>query len=251
MKNDHKIQPPSPLVYFVCTGHTAVGKQKHRLVHLGATKERLGWWPELAEQRQAARNDLIGSAAIRAWARRLNDVISVEKDLPGHEAKEALRKAILLRNWGIMTMEQGNLAQTLLNNPLRECGQHQGQAFLHSAWQMSYPIACCYLCKLSIAYDEVKKDVVDTGKETRLETRLKVPHSCAEVPASGWCDSRSQDYQEEMPKETSGSDMKFEKKANFDIEKQIDEQKQIDGDKQLSDEELPMSGEGETKQSGM
>ncbi|KAF4511743.1 hypothetical protein G6O67_003515 [Ophiocordyceps sinensis] len=41
---------------------------------IGATKERLAWWLELDAQRQGARNDLIGKAAIVAsedWHRRL------------------------------------------------------------------------------------------------------------------------------------------------------------------------------------
>lgn len=99
----HKNQAPSPWVYLICTGIGKHGERIHKHVHIGATKERLDLWPELNVQREAARENLIGEAARRAWAAWFRMLVNLEENKTDDEARQ-VRKDLMLGK--VPTLEQ-------------------------------------------------------------------------------------------------------------------------------------------------
>ncbi|RMJ19769.1 hypothetical protein CDV36_000532 [Fusarium kuroshium] len=67
---------------------------------------------------------------------------------------------------------------------LRSCGHHIGQAFKQGDVSF-FPIDCCYVCKLAIGYVEAKAIWIRAmAEDFRMEGRIKLPWSCAEVATS-------------------------------------------------------------------
>lgn len=188
-RRSFRVQSPTPWVFFLCTGMISNGDDKHDMIIIGATKERFLAWPEMQEQRDAARNDLVGEEAQIAWERRLLQVATLEGSTENTEAvRQQIRKDVMLRNWHNLTLDQTTLAQELMENQLRRCSDHYGQAYSLVDWNTYKAIGCCWLCKMSVGYTEIAADNLEKAKLFNHKDRKKVPHSCAEVASSGWCD---------------------------------------------------------------
>ncbi|KAF4506632.1 hypothetical protein G6O67_006697 [Ophiocordyceps sinensis] len=120
-KNDRR--PQYPWVYFLCTGGLH-GEKPHQHVNVGSTKERFGWWEQLQRQRDAARDSLIGGAARTAWGQWVRRLISLDGG-KSEKAKHEMRERIML---GKLLPEEAVQVRDMLENPLRNCKAHHGQA---------------------------------------------------------------------------------------------------------------------------
>ena len=60
-----KMTSAAPWIFFVCCDPS------HRVICVGASRERLLWWPEFGSLRDEARSDLVGLDAVEQWERRL------------------------------------------------------------------------------------------------------------------------------------------------------------------------------------
>ncbi|KAH6889449.1 hypothetical protein B0T10DRAFT_548819 [Thelonectria olida] len=181
-KSCAKVNLPPPWIYFICTGRNSEGQRLHKHTHVGCTKERFDWLPDLHDTRQDARNLLIGDDAIRAWEKRLDDVNLFESPLDVEGVRE-LQGLMMTRRWSSIPLNMRNEAKRLVDHQLRPCGKHVGQAFSLKDQGSCAPVGCCFLCKLTVAYRETLLDNIDEAKKVILRNR-RVAHSCAEVPAS-------------------------------------------------------------------
>ena len=185
-----KMTSAAPWIFFVCCDPS------HRVICVGASRERLLWWPEFGSLRDEARSDLVGLDAVEQWERRLVALIDLEqRDTNDRQAmtkgrREEIRKAVMSQDWHLLSSRQGRKARSLLANPLRQCQGHLGQAYIdRNSEANAYGIVgCCYLCKMAIGYQEAEVDDLDKAKVISWKSRRKCPHSCAEVAASAWCD---------------------------------------------------------------
>ena len=107
-----------------------------------------------------------------------------------NEGREAFRKAILAQDWDLLDARRARNAKVLLDKPLRQCQGHCGQAYSKRSLTVGTygTVGCCYVCKMAIGFQEAAVDDLDKAKKINLKNRGNCPESCAEVPASGWCD---------------------------------------------------------------
>ncbi|KAF4511895.1 hypothetical protein G6O67_001096 [Ophiocordyceps sinensis] len=199
----HNNQAPSPWVYLICTGIGKHGERIHKHVHIGATKERLDLWPELNVQREAARENLIGEAARRAWAAWFRMLVNLEENKTDDEARQ-VRKDLMLGKVPTLEPKQAESARSVLARPLRDCRGHLGQAFSLTGWNAAKVIGSCYICKMTTGFaevhiladgernagagqDSVKDKDAEVAKGISLTARQRTAYSCAEIPASRRC----------------------------------------------------------------
>ena len=124
-----KMTSAAPWIFFACCGPS------HRVICVGASRERLLWWPELGKLRDEARSNLVGLEAAEQWERRLEALIDLEQqDTNDRQAmtkgrRGEIRKAVMSRAQQMLSLRHDRNARSLLANPLRQCQGHLGQAY--------------------------------------------------------------------------------------------------------------------------
>lgn len=181
---------PIPYLFFTCLGVDKTGKMLHPCVHVGATQERLNYWPEFRIQRKNARDAKISEPLIKTCHDRNESRKRLECGMSSTE-KEDLRFKVMTGDISSLTREQRAIAESWRKNPIRSCKSHLGQAFKQDAkdWNNYSPIDCCYQCKELFGYDEIQRSNPERVKKFRAGQKEEnvSPHSCCEVPASAYC----------------------------------------------------------------
>ncbi|KAF5023401.1 hypothetical protein F66182_4558 [Fusarium sp. NRRL 66182] len=172
-----------PQVFFICSGI--------------AFHENKPYTNEFHLVRQAARDACIGKADVESWKDLYDSLELLESDWdsvdPG--SRHEMRRAVLMH---LHNNDEGSSRPNPdlghLSKPLRNCGRHHGLSFAKDdktgLWRA---VGCCYGCKIGIGYhessteEEVRRGIDSTIKQLDLGKR-KVPHSCAEVISSKYCD---------------------------------------------------------------
>ncbi|CAH0055141.1 unnamed protein product [Clonostachys solani] len=191
VKLRHSSNMVTPYTIFVCLGQQEDGTRVHDLVHIGCTREYMTQWEGLYKLREEARNDRLGHATIQAWGDWHRRLVAFDSDagagMEGDEREKATLEArrALLQGDANALPESG---KSLLGEKLRACSTHLGQAFKQLEWFQVEPVACCYMCKTSMAWKQIGDPDISCSAEIKLGKRQKCPHSCAEVAASGYCD---------------------------------------------------------------
>ncbi|PHH74533.1 hypothetical protein CDD82_4891 [Ophiocordyceps australis] len=165
-----------PNAIFVCTGRGQSGCV-HSNTRTGGSQEQIRAWPELFQIRKLARDASIPNAVHEAW----KGFFEKMKVAEGGLRKKDLTKRRVEIFKG--THPPGDPIQRI-----SDCSQHQGIALKPSTEGIATSIPCCYVCKLSMGYDEPYKDDSHQGSTLQdvLSTfniggRARNPTSCAEV----------------------------------------------------------------------
>ncbi|KAM0428912.1 hypothetical protein ACHAPT_006712 [Fusarium lateritium] len=193
MMNRATTTSSNPVVFTICFGLNQARERIHPLVHVGATQERLPMWPGLSNLRNDARCCHMGKAA-SDWNEFFEGLKEVESWISSwtDTEKKELRQQLMEWRLGMRPNPPPGLAPEDLNRIIpvkRTCGHHMVQAYRPKKHTYE-SIDCCYSCKLSIGYREVKEvDIPGTADRFDLEGRSKMPWSCAEVLTSKYCDS--------------------------------------------------------------
>lgn len=167
----------TPAAFFMCTGLGGSGCL-HGHTNVGGTQEQLKSWPELFRVRKQARDHSIPEKTRQDWKALFQQITEAERGFRKQELL-ARRKEIL----------RGDKPVNGPIGPIYDCAQHKGLAFRPDDDDAALvPMACCYVCKLAMLYDEPYKGSNDPRFElTRLlgnfslVGRGKNPTSCAEV----------------------------------------------------------------------
>lgn len=187
----------SPVTYFFCLGTDRAGTRFHKMIHVGATQERLQLWPALWRIRQKSRLGRVFEDAEKEDAKKWDSFFSGLM----HVEKHILTKTELgLTEFRTQLMEW---RLGLRKNPpdgtdgedydqhipvLRSCGGHLGQSFQPEDDGRLLPVACCLACKLTIGYEECETHEISQSAKFNLHGRAKAPWSCAEVISSRYCE---------------------------------------------------------------
>ncbi|RMJ19766.1 hypothetical protein CDV36_000531 [Fusarium kuroshium] len=195
----------NPMVYFFCLGVDTTGLRAHKMIHIGATQERLQPWAALWKLRRDARLVRAGEDATR-WANFVSGLMHVEKHVLPKTELELTDFRAQLMEWRLglrANPPEGTDREDYDHIPvLRLCGGHVGQSFQLTD-KGSPTLQCCPVCKLSIGYKECTDPKIVPSANIDLVGRAKVSWSCAELISSKYCDnlsmirqSSSQDSQE-------------------------------------------------------
>jgi hypothetical protein len=182
----------TPYMIFICLGQTENGDRVHDLVHIGCTREWMTQWDELFQLRNNARNSRLGEATIDAWRDLYHRLVALDTEASATGKSDVERRtAILNVREALLKGDENALPESgkrLLAENLRACNTHQGQAFKQVEWFQVVPVTCCYICKSSMDWKEVRDPDIAGSVKIQLANRRNCPHSCAEVATSGYCD---------------------------------------------------------------
>ncbi|UPL01488.1 hypothetical protein LCI18_012422 [Fusarium solani-melongenae] len=192
VKDNKKSRLFNPMTYFFCLGADRAGSQVHKMIHVGATKERLQQWPALDKIRRDSRLVRIFDDAKR-WTTLFSGLKDVED---GTWAKTNPKLDLIpfrtqVMEWRLresVNPPAGTDEEDYRKIPvLRSCKGHVGQSFQLQD-EGSLPVPCCLACKLSVGYEELTKFEMTQSAVFNLTGRAKTPWSCAELISSKYCD---------------------------------------------------------------
>jgi hypothetical protein len=136
----------------------------------------------MRDQRDAARNHSLGEALRAQYEDQFIRRGAVQG---GRQVEDTVYKPIqkrLMQNRVPEGAVNEALYHFLLGTKVNDCRGHVGQAFKHSNWSDVSLWDSCYVCKISLGYDEVKEP--DYEESTVRLNHRDLAYPCAEVPAS-------------------------------------------------------------------